>query len=315
MEKRKQVKITVGIPVYNGERFLFEKITSILNQSFDDFELIISDNGSTDSTKEICKNFAMKDKLIRFFSHKNNQHTNWNYNFILQEARGEYFIWTAVDDVLFPKFLEKNLEIMNKNKNVVCSISKIKLYGPITEYMKSDNPNKSLLSRIYKKIYQKMGYMDTYTISGNYENRIKEYLKNIRHHQVLYGLYRTEQIKKSFVKDSFIASDTATTFNLLKYGEIHVIDEILMEVYDSGMSRSGVFEATKKMNHKNIGLIFPFFPFTQWCIKNLGLNFYFKNLSFFIKITCQGGVSLFIGILRYLGLSPEQKFLGIKRAY
>ena len=60
IEKTKQVKLTIGIPVYNGEKFLEEKIRCILNQDFMDFELIISDNGSTDSTKEICKNFAMK---------------------------------------------------------------------------------------------------------------------------------------------------------------------------------------------------------------------------------------------------------------
>jgi len=70
--EKKQVKLTIGIPVYNGEKFLEEKITSILNQDFINFELIISDNGSTDSTKEICNSFAIKDERIRFFSHKNN---------------------------------------------------------------------------------------------------------------------------------------------------------------------------------------------------------------------------------------------------
>ena len=70
IETTKQVKITIGIPVYNGEEFLEEKITSILNQDFVDFELIISDNASTDSTKEICSKFATNDKRVKFFSHK-----------------------------------------------------------------------------------------------------------------------------------------------------------------------------------------------------------------------------------------------------
>ena len=102
--EKKQVKLTIGIPVYNGEKFLEEKITSILNQDFINFELIISDNGSTDSTKEICNSFAIKDERIRFFSHKNNSDMNWNFNFILKEARGEYFVWTAADDKILPGF-------------------------------------------------------------------------------------------------------------------------------------------------------------------------------------------------------------------
>ena len=69
METPKRCKLTIGIPIYNGEKNLREKINSILNQDFDDFELIISDNGSTDSTKEICNSFATKDARIRFFSH------------------------------------------------------------------------------------------------------------------------------------------------------------------------------------------------------------------------------------------------------
>ena len=70
IKNENEMKITIGIPVYNGEKFLVEKISSILNQNYNNFELIISDNCSTDSTKEICEKFVTKDKRIRFFSHK-----------------------------------------------------------------------------------------------------------------------------------------------------------------------------------------------------------------------------------------------------
>jgi glycosyltransferase involved in cell wall biosynthesis len=305
-----QKKISIGLPVFNGEEFIRKKLESILSQTFTNFELIISDNASTDSTSEICKEFEKKDKRIRYYKQNKTIAPILNYDFILQKAECEYFLWTAVDDVLLPKFVEKNLEIMVKNKNVVSSVSRMKLYGPMTEYMESKISNKSFFSRAYKKYYQKNGYQDTFPASGNYENRVKEYMKNIRHNQVLYGIYRTEQIKKSFVNVSFIASDAATTLDLLKYGELYVTDEILMEVYDSGMSRSGMIEGLKKMHQKNMGSIFPFFPFTVWCINNLGRRFFLKNLSFFMKINYEGGASLFIDILRHLGLNPESKFLG-----
>ena len=114
IEKLNQVKLTIGIPTYNGEQFLEEKITSILNQDFTDFELIISDNASTDSTKEICSKFATNDKRVRFFSHEKNLGPRWNFNFILKKAKGEYFMWTAVDDKILPGFYGKNIEILER---------------------------------------------------------------------------------------------------------------------------------------------------------------------------------------------------------
>ena len=130
----KQVKLTIGIPVYNGEKFLEEKITSILNQDFTDFELIISDNASTDSTKEICSKFATNDKRVRFFSHKKNLGVNWNFDFILKKAKGEYFMWTATDDKILPEFYEKNIEVLEKNPNIVCSASQVKYFGENRNY-------------------------------------------------------------------------------------------------------------------------------------------------------------------------------------
>jgi len=299
-DKMDQVKISIGLPVFNGEKFLIKKLESLLSQTFTNFELIISDNASSDLTSKICKEFEKNDKRIRYFRQEKTIAPIMNFKYLLDKANSEYFLWTAVDDVLYPEFLEKNIKVIKNNEKVVSSISKMKLFGPTTEYMNSENSNSSLFSRIHKKIYQKTGFQNTFPVSGNYENRIKEYIKNIRHNQVLYGLYRTEQIKKSFVQDSFIGNDTAITFNLLKYGKIYVIDEILMEIYDGGMSRSGMIEVMEKMHQKNFGLIFPFLPFTIWCVQNLGMSIFMKNLLFFIKINLEGIFSLWIDILRKL---------------
>jgi len=293
-------KISIGLPVFNGEKFLQKKINSLLCQTYTNFELIISDNASMDSTSEICKEFAKKDKRIRYFRQEKTIAPLLNYYFTLEKSKFNYFVWTAVDDILLPTFIEKNLDMISNNDNIASSVSKMKLYGPMTEYMESDFSNKSFFSKIHKRIYKKMGYQDTYPVSGNYENRIKEYFKNIRHNQVLYGIYRTEQIKKSFVKDSFLGNDTAITINILKYGELHVIDEVLMEVYDSGISRSGMIQALRKLFHKNIGLILPFFPFTLWCFRKLDKKKFFRHTPFFIKINCEGLLSLCIDIFRQI---------------
>jgi glycosyltransferase involved in cell wall biosynthesis len=91
-------KVSIGMPVYNGESFIHEALNSLLAQSFADFELIISDNGSNDSTEAICKEFAAKDSRIRYFRQAENRGAFSNFQFVLDEAVGEYFMWAAADD-------------------------------------------------------------------------------------------------------------------------------------------------------------------------------------------------------------------------
>ena len=114
-----QKKISIGLPVFNGEQFIRKKLESLLSQTFTNFELIISDNASTDSTSEICKEFEKRDTRIRYYKQNKTSKPILSYDFVLQKAQCEYFVWTAVDDILLPEFLEKNLEVMVRNKNVV----------------------------------------------------------------------------------------------------------------------------------------------------------------------------------------------------
>ena len=85
-------KVSIGLPIYNGERFLRAKLDSLLTQTYKNFELIVSNNGSTDKTHEICNEYAIKDNRIRYFSHDKNNDAFWNYNFILHKANCDYFM-------------------------------------------------------------------------------------------------------------------------------------------------------------------------------------------------------------------------------
>src|SRR5690242_6344650 len=98
-------KVSIGLPVYNGERFLAEAIDSVLAQTFTDFELIISDNASTDRTPEICKAYAEKDSRIRYYRNEENQGASWNFNRVFELSRGMCFQWLAHDDYIAPGFL------------------------------------------------------------------------------------------------------------------------------------------------------------------------------------------------------------------
>lgn len=99
------------MPVFNGARFLPEALTSILAQTYGDFELLISDNASTDATRDICADFAAKDSRIRYDRLPENMGAAYNYNRLVPMARGELFKWAAHDDRLHRKFLARCVEV------------------------------------------------------------------------------------------------------------------------------------------------------------------------------------------------------------
>jgi glycosyltransferase involved in cell wall biosynthesis len=101
--------LTIGLPVYNGEQFLSEALQSILDQTFGDFELLISDNASTDGTEGICRDVARSDKRVRYFRHNENLGGAWNFNFVALEAQSDLFRFAADDDLLDPTLLEQCL--------------------------------------------------------------------------------------------------------------------------------------------------------------------------------------------------------------
>ena len=114
-------RLSVGLPVYNGERYFAKSIDSLLGQSFTDFELIISDNASTDGTEEICRRYAAKDPRIRYVRQPRNIGAVPNHNFVLREARGEYFKWAAHDDVYGRDLLARCVAALDEHPDVVLS--------------------------------------------------------------------------------------------------------------------------------------------------------------------------------------------------
>jgi glycosyltransferase involved in cell wall biosynthesis len=111
--------VSIGIPVYNGERYLAVAIESVLEQTFSSFELLIADNASTDRTQEICRLYAKRDPRIRYFRHLTNRGAGFNYNFLYHQARGQYFKWLAHDDFIAPTNLAACVEALNADSTLV----------------------------------------------------------------------------------------------------------------------------------------------------------------------------------------------------
>src|ERR1700754_583434 len=92
-------RLSIGLPVYNSEDYLAESLEALLGQSFEDFELIISDNASTDGTADICRRYRGQDSRIRYIRQPRNIGGAPNHNFLVHEARGELFKWASHDDL------------------------------------------------------------------------------------------------------------------------------------------------------------------------------------------------------------------------
>lgn len=116
-------KVTIGLPVYNGEAFLAEAIKSVLSQTFTDLELVICDNGSTDGTEKICQDLAADDNRIRYIRSPENRGASWSYNHAAKLAQGEYFRWLAHDDMLAPQLIEKSVAVLDEKPEVVACIT------------------------------------------------------------------------------------------------------------------------------------------------------------------------------------------------
>jgi glycosyltransferase involved in cell wall biosynthesis len=181
MEKNKKL-LTIGMPVYNEAKYIGEAIESLLAQTYKDFILIISDNGSTDRTPEICKYYAEKDKRIIFVQHPKNKGSLFNFKYVLDKANTPFFMWAGGHDKWHPQFIEKLLPIIVKNKNLV-------LIYPQTREIKEDGT----LGEIYSDDYTTIGIEKP-------ANRYLFVLKHVGKCNIIHGIWRTSIIKDCWPK-------------------------------------------------------------------------------------------------------------------
>jgi len=295
MKENQPLKVTIGLPVFNGEKYIQKRIDSILNQTFSDFEVIISDNASTDKTQKICQDYTKNDSRIRYVRHEKSIGGWENFQFLINNVESKYFVWAAVDDYWLPEFLEKNLDVL-ESKKYVGSISKISYIDS-----KSKRPRKNRIL----KIRRYFSY-DEYPKDGGYENRIEFYLRFITAENI-YAVFRTIELRKSLISKQMQAQDLAIILNILKFGEIKVLDEVLMHRTAKGMM-TGAASNIERFRYFNdyglIGLIFPYLPFTFWFAKTCGMKLFFKNLGYLLFMNYAEEVYL----IKYLARKIKNKF-------
>src|ERR1700689_1019951 len=129
-------RLSIGLPVYNGERYLAESLDSLLGQSYENFELIISDNASTDATADICRRYGQQDSRIRYFRQPKNIGLSPNHNFVFEQSSSEFFKWAASDDLYARDLLKYCIEALDEYPDIAlahCWTAIIDSGGNVTE--------------------------------------------------------------------------------------------------------------------------------------------------------------------------------------
>ena len=181
--------VSIGLPVYNGERYLRNSLDALLAQTFTDFELIISDNASTDSTAAICQEYTARDCRIRYVRQRTNIGAAPNHNFVAALARGRLFKWASHDDLYHPDLLRQCVEALEAHPEVVlahCWDAYVDETGEMTSLApyRLDTANPSARARLRSLLYTPGGN-DFYGVIRT------DVLRRVRPHQTYYNADRT----------------------------------------------------------------------------------------------------------------------------
>ena len=202
-------RVSIGLPVYNGERYVAEALDSIVSQTFTDFELIISDNASTDATVEICEEYASRDGRIVFYRNETNRGAAWNYNRVFTLSRGEYFKWASHDDRCARTFLERCVDALDANPGVVISYPRttvIDAEGGTIEMEEDDLPLDS--PDVVRRF---VGCLSPMKLC----------------HNVIFGLMRRSVLAQTGLIGIYLASDRYLVAEMSLYGPFEELPERL----------------------------------------------------------------------------------------
>lgn len=213
-DKPKVPQVSIGMPVYNGEPFIRDALDSLLAQSFTDFELIVSDNASTDGTEAICRDYAARDIRIRYLRQSENRGAKANFEYVRDEAVGHYFMWAAADDIRSSNFLADCVNILDANPRCIAatSLDHFRTHGKIRDF----------------------------EIRGDLFTRIRQFLNNAwESNAIFYSLMRSSVANQfDFSVFNGLGADWIFILHLLDHGEIHRSASSMTVFSAGGLSNS-----------------------------------------------------------------------------
>jgi glycosyltransferase involved in cell wall biosynthesis len=222
-------RVSVGIPVYNGERFIAQTIEAILSQTFQDFELIISDNASTDRTEEICRAYAARDSRVRFYRSDMNRGAAWNHNRVFELATGEFFKWNSADDLCAPEFLARCVAALDQDPTAMMAISE-------TAVIDEDGKGLPPVTVPWLTL------MPVVPIGAPPHVRFRQTLQMDHLCMSIYSLIRSEILRQTDLIGGYADSDRNLLAHLALFGHCIVVPGVLVFNRDHTARFSRVYE-------------------------------------------------------------------------
>jgi glycosyltransferase involved in cell wall biosynthesis len=204
--------VSIGIPVYNGANFLRSSINSILAQDYCDFELIITDNASTDDTESICREFASQDSRLRYIRNERNIGAAGNYNKIVELARGKYFRWQAHDDECHPSMTRKCVQFLES------APAEVAMVYPLAELIDDQG----------RTIVPILDHIDS--SDPRPHRRLARVLWDLNMCDPIFGLIRSEYLKRTQLIGPFFGADYVLLGELAMLGQIRELPEVLFRL-------------------------------------------------------------------------------------
>lgn len=240
--------ISIGLPVYNGEKDLPACLDALLGQSFDQFELIISDNASTDRTEAICREYAERDSRIRYVRQPENNGPLRNFRFVFDVAQAEYFMWAGCDDFWSSDFLKHNHVFLACNP----------------DYVASTSPNG------FENWSRDHDLVD-FALDGEQHDRYVCFLqRSFLSHGMFYSLFRTKVLRECETLDQifpgfdWLGFDWAIILYLASKGKIHRTSSGHMTFGVNGASSSA--NVYRKFNTSAIEWLLPLYRISKFTV-------------------------------------------------
>lgn len=200
--------IGIGVPVYNGAQYLTPAIESLLAQSFDDFDMIISDNASTDETPEICREFARRDPRVRYVRQPRNIGGPRNWSFVARQTQGQYFKWAAANDVCHRDMLLKCKQVLDEQRSAVLVFPRTQIINEIGRQ-----------GEVYEDVLE--------LLDADPCERFVQLLTKIGLNNAQHGLIRTAPLLQTGLEAPYPASDITLLAELALHGTFVQLPEVL----------------------------------------------------------------------------------------
>lgn len=222
-------KVSIAMPVYNGEEFIAQAIDAHLAQTYGDFELVVCDNASEDNTQDICQAYVKQDPRVRYVRNQVNRGANANFNIGFAQTAAPYMRWAAADDLITPGYLAATVDVLDTRPDVVLAHSQSEVIDRFGEPMLA----------LRNGFLDPDGFVEHFAVdpppadgdvgADRPSERIRAVVRSTRRMSFVFGLTRREALLRTLLHRPFYGADKVLMVELLLQGKFVELDERLFQ--------------------------------------------------------------------------------------